>query len=176
MRHRVITASIFLLFASALFSCKKPQHYSKTPAIKFQSLIMVDSIDALDNKIKNLALSFTFVDGDGDLGLGDGDTVAPYDTSSIHYYNLIIDTYRKENGQFQKMNLTVPLYYRFPDIQTHGQDKTIKGTLLANFRYYVDNQGGLFNYGDTLKYEFYIFDRALNQSNIESTPEIILTH
>ena len=62
-----------------------------------------------------------------------------------------------------------PLYptpYRIPYLERLGQNKILKGeitvTLLYNF----------YEPGDTILYDFYVVDRATNESNIESTCEI----
>jgi hypothetical protein len=49
-----------------------------------------------------------------------------------------------------------------------GQNKILKGTISVTMIYQS------YAAGDTIKYDFYITDRALNESNMVSTNEIII--
>ena len=62
----------------------------------------------------------------------------------------------------------MPSSYRIPYMEREGQNKILKGTIDVTFLYLF------YNPADTIKYDFYIKDRALNESNIVSTNEIIL--
>lgn len=155
---------IFIIF----FSCQKPQTYSEIPKLEYKSFELKDTIDLLDNKVKIGILSVSFTDGDGDIGLNPSDTIYPFDTSSIYYYNLYIDVYKMQNDTFALQNLQVPLRYRIQDITPQGQNKTLKGVISVdiNYNYYENN--------DTFKYNIYIYDRALHKSNIVETPALII--
>ena len=60
--------------------------------------------------------------------------------------------------------------YRIPIINTSSKKKTIQGEIkIAIKPFYYDP----FSKYDTIKYEIYIVDKALNKSNVISTPEII---
>ena len=45
----------------------------------------------------------------------------------------------------------------------------MKGTISVTFLYLF------YSHGDTIKYDFYIKDRALNESNVSSTSEIAIS-
>jgi hypothetical protein len=47
-----------------------------------------------------------------------------------------------------------------------GQNKTVKGFIRIEMYFFVIPEY------DTIRYDFYIVDRALNKSNIESTSDI----
>jgi hypothetical protein len=173
MKRHLVILFIFLLPVLLTASCRGPEKYSEIPAIKFESLTVQDTLDELENPVKHCVLVFSFVDGDGDLGLDPEDTLPPYEASGNYYYNLFIDTYKKSNGQFNKVGLETPLYFRFPDVSATGQNKTLKGSVLTWFNYYM-GADTIFNFGDTLRYTFFIYDRALHRSNTETTSEIIL--
>ena len=64
-------------------------------------------------------------------------------------------------------DIKIPLNYRIPYMEPEGQDPSLKGEIKVEFLYI------LFKY-DTLLYDFYITDRAENESNVESTPVMIL--
>jgi len=155
----------FLLLFLFLTNCKKPQVYPDTPQINFTKFLLKDTIDILDNPIKQGTLAFSFIDGDGDIGLHPYDTTAPYD--SIYFYNLYLTLYSKENGKFEKVDLPFPLRYRIPYVAKEGQNKTLKGSTEVKLIYNYPLQY------DTIYYTFYIYDRALHKSNITTSDTII---
>ena len=160
---------ILLIIPLFIFSCIKPEKYPDTPSIKYESFELKDTIDDLDNHIKIGTLTFSFIDGNGDIGLRDEDTIAPYDTLSIYYYNLYIKMFKKQNGAYIPVDLLIPLNYRIPYYVATGQNKTLKGKIKIDITYNPIPY-------DTIKYQFYMYDRALNKSNTESTPDIILNN
>ncbi len=162
----------FILFSGwvLFFSCRKIESYPVIPSIKFKSFTLRDTVDDLNNPVIRGGLVFSFVDGDGDIGLPQPDSTLT-DTTN---YNLFFTLYEKLDGEFAKVDeddLATPLNYRIPFIEIEGQNKTLKGEIQVDFDY---NIIFLLKY-DTIKYEFYLVDRALNQSNVETTPEIPLT-
>lgn len=155
---------IFVLFVivSILFgSCKKPVKYSDVPEIKFISFIARDTIDALDNPSKFGRLTFSFIDGDGDIGLQETDTAPPMNT------NLRISMFNKTDSGYHEVIFPKPMDYRIKYIPgVDGQNKTLKGDIWVDMdcRYYTTYK--------TVKYKFFIIDRALHYSNTDSTWEV----
>jgi len=136
-------------------SCLKKQTASPVPQITFK--------DFKANK-DTANLFINFVDGDGDIGLTQNDTVAP------NNYNCFITYIEKQKGVWVKRDLPFDFNYRIPVINTSSKKKTIQGEIkIAIKPYYYDP----FSKYDTIKYEIYIIDKALNKSNVISTPEII---
>ena len=66
-------------------------------------------------------------------------------------------------------DLETPPYYRIPPLDREGQNKTLQGEIMVDIQYL------LIEY-DTLKYSFYILDRAFHHSNVDTTSEIIFTN
>ncbi len=165
----------FILFSGwvLFFSCRKIESYPEIPSIEFKSFTLSDSIvviDSMGNWGKTGELIFGFVDGDGDIGLPPPDSTSK-DTTN---YNLFFTLYEKLDGEFAKVDeddLATLLNYRIPFIEMEGQNKTLKGEIKVELSYYLIH--GRLEY-DTIMYEFYIIDRALHQSNVETTPEIPL--
>lgn len=62
-----------------------------------------------------------------------------------------------------------PSSYRIPYMERLGQNKILRGTISVSFIYLF------YPAGDTIRYDFYIRDRAYNDSNVESTSEIVLS-
>jgi hypothetical protein len=62
-----------------------------------------------------------------------------------------------------------PSKYRIPYMERLGRDKILKGTISITFLYLF------YSPSDTISYDFYLKDRALNSSNVETTTEIALS-
>ncbi len=62
-----------------------------------------------------------------------------------------------------------PSDYRIPYLERLGQNKILKGTISVTFLYLF------YSPADTIRYDFYLKDRAENLSNTVSTSEIILS-
>ncbi|MCK4700132.1 MAG: hypothetical protein KAT38_07345 [Bacteroidales bacterium] len=147
-------------------SCQKIESLPEIPSISFKSFILKDTTDALGNEGKIGELTFDFEDGDGDIGLTQPDSLSADSTN----FNLFFTMFDKIDGEFIEVpenDLEAPLNYRIPYIEKEGQNKALKGEIQVDFIYL------LFEY-DTFKYTFFIVDRALHKSNVETTPEIAL--
>ena len=150
-------------------SCKKIESLPEIPSISFNSFILKDTTitDLLGNEGKIGELTFDFEDGDGDIGLTQPDSLSVDSTN----FNLFFTLFGKIDGEFIEVSendLEPPLNYRIPYIEKEGQNKTLIGEIQVDFRYYHT-----FEY-DTIKYSFFIVDRALHKSNVETTPEIAM--
>ncbi|MBE9511313.1 MAG: hypothetical protein IMY71_10565 [Bacteroidetes bacterium] len=147
-------------------SCQKIESLPEIPSISFKSFILIDTTDALGNEGKVGELTFDFEDGDGDIGLTQPDSLSADSTN----FNLFFTMFSKIDGEFIEVSendLEAPLNYRIPYIKKEGQNKALKGEIQVDFIYL------LFEY-DTFKYSFFIVDRALHKSNVETTPEIAI--
>jgi hypothetical protein len=163
--RKIIYPLIALIFIFGLNSCKKVVELPATPHIDFISFTIFDTLDILGNTSKGGRLKFHFEDGDGDLGLN-----PPADTQSDST-NLFFKLFRKTGGTMVQAPDNDPLKppdFRIPYMERLGQNKILKGTISVTFLYLFAKPT------DTIKYDFYIQDRALNISNVASTSEIIL--
>jgi hypothetical protein len=171
----------FILFVALLlggFTCKKKEVYPPVPSIEYKTAYFFQNSEGIDTM---MVLVFTFKDGDGDLGLNGTDTLAPYNAVldangkniNPYYYNLYIDYLEQINGKFQHVTLpfstdTLRYSYRFENITPEGRHKAIRGDIEIKI-----SPSPFPNPSDTVMYKFYIYDRALNKSNVaESTPII----
>ena len=158
-----------------IFSCKKSQTFEDTPYIEYRKFEQLKNAEGKDSIG---ILHFYFRDGDGDLGLQARDTFPPFNKEGDHYYNFIISYFEKQQGEWVKIappppfpgGDTVSNSSRIPYLTPEGQIKTLEGDLFMEL--FTNNP---FSPYDTIKYEFSIEDRALNRSNQESTPEIVLS-
>jgi hypothetical protein len=175
---------IFLLILTVA-ACKKKEIYSSIPAIEYKSVIFYSGSDGSDSL---MTLIFSFKDGDGDIGLGQADTFAPFQATrdkynnptNPYYNNLHIDYLESYEGVFGQVikdldpDATPPVFdtlrylYRIENITPDGRHKAIRGDIEVNIypSPYPDAQ-------DTVKYKFFIYDRALNKSNVVESPPLI---
>ncbi|MBE9468130.1 MAG: hypothetical protein IMY72_07400 [Bacteroidetes bacterium] len=157
-----------VLIMSLLMCCTKIESYPNTPEVHFKSYTTDRFIDNSDNDIKLAEIIFSFVDGDGDIGLRQSDSLEPY--VGKYKNNFFSSLYIKSNGKYIEVKNIFLSNYTIPYIEPKGQNKTLKADVKITFEY--TNSDTLFNY-DTLMYKYYIIDRALNQSNIDSTCDIV---
>jgi len=155
-------AAAMIMPVVALFfqGCEPIEKVSEVPEIAFNSFELYQ-IDSLGIVIQAGELAFSFVDGDADIGLriGDSDTVnlflVPLEKVAADVYEMA------ENADTIK--------YRILDNEKFtrtGQNKTLKGEIRLQLFYFLPPAA------DTLRYDFYMVDRAGNKSNIESTTDI----
>jgi hypothetical protein len=153
---------LLALLITMASSCRKPE-VDKIPAITFKSIDKIANDLGYDDKA---TLTIHFQDGDGDVGLDDNDWQAPFDTASPYFYNWFIDFYEKQNGQFVKIDINNNA--RIPRL-SKTYPETIEGDI--SIELFVNNYSSPF---DTVRFECYIVDRALNHSNIITTSELIV--
>jgi len=158
--HRIYLA---LALTALLASCRKIESFPPEPSIAYERFDVSDSTDLLGNHKLIGSLWFSFIDGDGDLGSADT-------TEASGKYNLFFTMYEKTEGEFIVVGedkIGEPIRFIIPYMERTGQNKTLKGEINVKFEYFFD----IF---DTIRYDFYIIDRAGNESNLETTPELIL--
>lgn len=146
---------VLALAASVVTGCKKDDNISEIPHIEFKDFVATgDSAYVL--------LSFT--DGDGDLGLSESDTAGEF------RYNFFMRYFEKQNGQFVEREFSPPFNYRIPTLTQSSRSKSLVGEIKVSITpFFYD----FLSPYDTLKYEIYIKDRALHESNRVTTPEIV---
>ena len=161
---RNLIVIIIIGFISAV-ACEKIEPADPVPEIGFKDLKVTDGFDTIGSQVnptKNYELLFSFVDGDGDIGL----IRSQYD--SIEPKNIFIIPFNKSEGSYIREDdldtLTFWIEHDSKMVRV-GQNKTLKGDIKVKFNYYVQFMADY----DTLKFDFYIIDRAGNQSNVEST-------
>ena len=168
---------LLILLIAVIGSCRKVEKFSEIPKIDYQGFTKIynPDLDIYDRGV----LHFTFEDGDGDIGLNSGDTFSPYNPSSKYHYNLIITYFEMQNGEIQEVPIvwfnpeteqfdTLSLSARIPNLTPKGVNKAISGDIYDTLFIYNFNSDF-----DTIKFDAFIVDRALNESNSISTPLII---
>ncbi len=154
-------------FTLVLGACLPNNNFPDEPVVEFKEFVKIPDANGVDQTGK-LILEFT--DGDGDVGLGQGDTFPPYDPGSQYYYNFFTRYYEKQNGEFVEVELDLPNFFRIPVLTPIGQNKTLEGELEVEL--FINNP---FSDYDTIKFDAWIVDLALNESNVVETGEIVIT-
>lgn len=163
--NSIIVVVLISFFASSFLSCEKPESFSEVPEVNYKSMRVFDSIIPSFDPIRMFEISFNFVDGDGDFGY---DPAVPEDT--LYKNNVIFSKFEKRNGVFVNVDsilrdstvFSIPYDEAF---KRDGQNKTLRGYM----KFVFDARGNTY---DTIKYSFFIRDRARHKSNVGETPEI----
>ncbi len=166
MSMKKISWFVPVVFGIIVFACGKIQSLPDTPKIEYTDFTVFDTVDILGNAAKGGRLRFKFEDGDGDLGLP---TPAPDAESKDDSTNLFFTLYRKTGGVMAIAPDNDPLKpsnYRIPYMEVTGQNKILKGTISVTFFYLFYSEA------DTVRYDFYVKDRAQHISNTQSTVAI----
>ncbi len=151
-------AVAIILFAGWMSSCQKKEEYPTIPQIEYEGMIKI--YNSYINLYDRGVLKISFKDGDGDIGLRDNEVTPPYD------YNFYIKYYELRNGKEVHVVIadSSEFYARIPMLTPLGSIKSIKGEIEDTL--FIYNFQSSF---DTIKFDAYIVDRALNKSNTIST-------
>jgi hypothetical protein len=150
---------------SFVFGCKKSDEYSDTPVIAFKSITLQKNADGYD-EIAHLVVSFT--DGDGDIGYNSSGNGALFDDSASKYYNNFKVSMDELHAGNWETDTAHDYSGRMPYLTPSGNNKALKGDIeMAIFLPF-------FRPNDTIRYNVFIYDRALHQSNTITTPQTII--
>jgi hypothetical protein len=162
LKQILTTATICVV----LVSCFKSEDFPIEPAI---------SNPEITNYGDSIMVSFDFTDGDADLGLDPGDTTDQFAPGSYYYYNIYLDYFEKDDalGWVPGSDIngdTIAFAYRIKPIAVSENTKGIKGTIDVMVNSYANPFS---DQSDTIKFKIKLIDRALHESNIIESPEII---
>ncbi|MBN1950135.1 MAG: hypothetical protein JW801_02975 [Bacteroidales bacterium] len=164
MRLRLIYPAILIFLVAA---CVETEPVSPIPEITYQSIDLVYYYDSLlDQNLLAAELVFDFIDGDADLGIYPSSMDSA--TWNEENYNIFLIPYEKvEDSLFTPVETDTanpPPWYTIQHntkMDRVGQNRIIKG----NISLLILDLPKL----DSMRYDFYIRDRAGNISNIESS-------
>lgn len=155
------------------YGCIKTQDVPPVPAITYKNFVKYGK-DSADMVI-------TFKDGDGDIGANPGDTAPPFNVNGKYYFNMVMVYYYKgTDGNFHRYKDptakdSFSVGYHIPYVTPTGKNKILDGEirarLLSPFYPVVGFQKPLH---PVIRFDIYIYDRALHKSNVITTPEILV--
>ncbi len=160
----VLSLSLFL----SVVSCRKNENFSDTPKLEWRSHEIVD--DPSTNR-REILLTVYFTDGDGDIGR---DNTNNLDPCNVNSYDLRIKYFEQVSGSLVEItpNDTCLFFHNIiPNLTPEGQNKTLEGDLITTFSYlaYPENANV-----DSVRFDFQLFDRNGNVSNMLSSPMIFI--
>jgi hypothetical protein len=151
--------TIVLLFSQ----CYQQEEYSPIPKIDFRQIVVIDSIEPeLGNLFYYYNIYFKIIDGDGNFGI---DSLADYYTDSIITENFFAKMFKLENGQVIEDSLELELTGLIPFVPPVGLNEYYKAIVI--FKLEVPSILPF-----PVKFDFYVLDNELNESNVQSTPWI----
>lgn len=152
----------FPLFALVLFfSCKKPDKYSSTPRIEFDTLVYYAFENEDEEKMKQAELTFSVYDGEGDIG-------SFADQTDNNFFSTL---YVMENGELVKGEDVglVDYNYKLPFIEEDDRNINFEADITVEFLY-----NSLSMKYDTILYEFYLIDQMEHESNKVKSDTVVL--
>jgi hypothetical protein len=152
------------LFAG-LTGCIKEEQYPLEPKIEYGGFATYRDISKKDSVG---AITISYTDGDGNIGLYSSDTVEPY---KYNFYLKFMQYINKQLVEVKPVDTSVTFNARIPFLTPNGRNKNIKGNITMYLELYFARQ---LLKSDTIAFEIYIKDRALNKSNVVETPLLII--
>ena len=158
---------VFLIsFFGIIVGCEDIVRYPDTPMIEYKKNTLYLTNDSLGNRVVKIKLELEVTDGDGDIGLKQPSPADIADT--LKNFNFFLTLYDFSNGEFKKVEGLGIQNYRIPYIKIEGQNKSLKGTIQLD----IEHKSIIY---DTIFYSFYLYDRAKNKSNTDSSEVIVLS-
>lgn len=164
-RSSKIVLFLFVITAVFLNACVEKEQYPLKPVIKYVGFL-TDTTKLGYDSLGYVLISFT--DGDGDIGLDSTDTSEPY------LYNYYFTFKQMKNGVLQAVELpdtNINFNSRIPYLTPTGNNKNISGEIMRTLELYL---AWPFLSSDTIGFEVFIKDRALNISNVVESPLYVI--
>lgn len=165
--YSLLVAGFGLLFNSCI---KKPV-YPSEPVIAYSNFLRYGA-DPMSPDSVEIVVSFT--DNEGDIGLEQYDTNGIFKQGNlwmVYYYD---STGNNTWSPFDMVQVpvgimdTLKIPYRVPPVLRDGDpSEPVKGLIYAKIK---TKQSGIFLYHDRIKFQVYLYDLALQKSNIVETP------
>jgi hypothetical protein len=174
---------ILIVSTAAIFAaCKKPVDYPVIPALEFKEMFTTKDLNGYDHGVFVIT---NFTDGDGDIGYykpeeNKNDPIFD-DTLSPYYNNYQVKIFHKENGIWSpyyvildldndgSVDDTVDISSRIPYLTPESSNKNLKGEIERELPLDIHLNS------DTFRFDIFIYDRGLHQSNAITTPEVVVT-
>lgn len=158
--------SLFILIG--LFSsCLKREEFPNRPDVEYVGFFPNPNATSKADSVG--FVRFNFTDGDGDLGLNKGDTLGEFASDLPYHYNLFIRYFERQNGDFVEVVPPGNINVRFKRLSSEGGNGSIQGFM--DVRTFVSSASPY----DTVRYEMYIVDRALNHSDTLVTEPLVFS-
>lgn len=165
MRSVVLFISLIALVVWT--GCLKREEFPNEPKLEYIGFVPNPNPTSQADSIG--FVRFRFTDGDGDLGLNPADTFGDFAQGQFYYHNLFVHYLEKQNGEYVEFVPVFPFHSRFRSLTPSGGDKSLQGIMDVGVFARPGTQW------DTVRYEIFIVDRALNHSDTIVTEDIRLS-
>lgn len=164
---RVNITYILILMVLGYTSCIEKPTYPSVPVIEYKDFIRYGNDPSNPDSVE-VVVSFT--DNEGDIGLDQADTHGLF-----KYGNIWLVFYYDSNGTWAAYDssITTPQFdtfkvaYRVPEVLPPGDAaEPMKGLIYVK-------QNPFIKVSDKIKYQIYMYDRALHKSDTIHTPPIV---
>jgi len=171
-RNTKIQLLLLAFVAICIYACVKQENLPSTPYITYKNFVW--------NQVDTAIMQITFQDGDGDVGHEQGDTAHPFGANDPYYNDLVMVYYFKDvDGVFRRYHVpgtaatdSLITGYHIPYITPKGKNKTLTGTIDVNMVVPFWRVDAYSPKHTIIRFDIYIYDRALHKSNVITTPEI----
>ncbi|ARS37718.1 hypothetical protein CA264_04365 [Pontibacter actiniarum] len=168
--------ALLLVVALIAAGCREEPNYSDVPEITFDR---VEQYTFTKNKVTfdSLVIAVDYQDGDGNLGLSRGeggsqsgpDFEPPFNPGSQYFDNFIVNLQVKRDGEY--VNSPVNFNGRFPRLSSDEKEEALEGEIRYTITSFTTES---YPFRDTVRFEVFIYDRALNKSNVVYTDDVVL--
>ncbi|MCH5244372.1 MAG: hypothetical protein J1F29_05675 [Lentimicrobiaceae bacterium] len=179
--HTIPKVQIWLITAAALLavSCVKHKEFPPEPYLEFRRNILGAEQGVGGDTVLTLAVEFYFQDGDGDIGRKDEVEREPYVGEYFHnlHFNLeemLSDSTYEQVYQIDSTGQRYPIVYLYHlhYMEPVNGNNSLSGTITWQVDDFAST--AFFMRGKTVRYGFYLYDRALHKSNVVYTDPIKL--
>jgi hypothetical protein len=156
---------VFLITGLLLFSsCIDRKEYPLEPFIELKEIFIIEDPIPANEKV---VLVFGFTDGDGDIGLTPEDTLYPFHPDGDYYDNYHMNILKKQGNDTLRLNYNM----RIPPVNPDDYAQNLSGEIFIEIPLSI-----LINALPDKKFQFeaFIYDRALNKSNMITSPVYLL--
>lgn len=159
MFRKIKYALLLAGLLSCFYACVKKKTFSQNPQIDFISFTPL-----LGDTAADLVISFS--DGDGDIGKEKEDKANNL-FITYYYFNTTLNKFTAFYDPFINDTVRIPYTIRKPVDDYNG--KPISGEVAVRINQYRPTKTH-----KKIKYVMYMFDNANNQSNVLTTPELLV--
>lgn len=171
---RILLIISVALILSGLSSCTPDKNTTtNSPVIELLDVVVYPYPNQDGDSLIEIGIAYS--DINGDIGLSDSDTLGDFAYGGKAFYNLFVDYFVKESGNWIKPVSpfnpldTMDFNERLPNLTPTGNNKYLSG----NMRLFIP-VAPLGLTPDTVKFKITMWDRELNPSNSIETKEIPL--
>ena len=159
MKTKKISFALFVLSLVSISSCVRKPVYPSEPVIEYKNFVRYGKPSDPDSTV--LIISFT--DNEGDIGLGQADTQGIFKNGNL-WMVYLYDSLKNNIYVPFDSSLTTPKFdtlkiaYRVPVLlPKNNSSEPIKGLIYVK-------QAPFIKIHDRIKYEIYLYDKALHRS------------